>query len=109
MKKIGKLVADRDFFGQTLALNFRGESQLKTVRGGLVSIFVAVLTFWQSLALLQQIYQQTDPVISTYEVHERPEEGVSLKEMKQMFSAKIYDFNSGDETLDPRAGSFVAG
>ena len=68
MAGLKEKVVDIDIFGPVIGLNFRGRSRFKTLRGGLLTILLNVVAFYQSMNLLMQLYTQEDPKISVHEV-----------------------------------------
>ena len=59
-----------DLFGEPVRVNFRGETEFRTARGGVLSLLTMVLTLFASLQLLQSLIHQTDPTISVYEIYD---------------------------------------
>ena len=72
------------------------------MRGGCITVLVYILTLWQSLALVTQLVEQTDPTIASYDVPYDPVEPVNLLQGRQVFIIQ------GLQELDPRVGKLVA-
>ena len=79
--KLGQLIANMDAFGAPIQLNFRGKTNFQTKRGGLISIIIYSLTFWQIWIQATKLYTQEDPNISTWETSYLADTPVTLPEM----------------------------
>ena len=45
-RRLGKRIADMDAFGAPIKLNFRGDQNFKTKRGGIITCLIFTCTFW---------------------------------------------------------------
>ena len=77
---VSNMVVDLDAFGQPITLNFDGKDTFKTGQGGILSIIIYSLFFWQSWELVRQLYSQEDPSRANYDIGFRAEELMDLTE-----------------------------
>ena len=78
MELFSNALTNVDAFGSKISLNFGGSDSHKTMRGGCITVLVYIITLWQSLALVTQLVEQTEPTIATYDVPYDPVEPVNL-------------------------------
>ena len=71
MAKFGAFIRSHDAFGQSIGLNYRGESHYKTLGGGLLSLAfkLAMLSFLVAQSIM--VFNFEDPKITSYEVYEQ--------------------------------------
>ena len=107
--KIIEKVRGCDVNGARVSLNFKGETEHKTLCGGFASLLLKALILgffcMQSIA----VWHFNDPIISSYQVLEDRglmEEPIKLKD----YSVNFYFYFLGPDMLpkqiDPRLGSF---
>ena len=55
------------------------------MRGGCITLLIYMITLWQSLALITQLVEQTDPIVATYDVPYDPIEPAHMLKGRQVF------------------------
>ena len=106
-KTLGHAITSMDAFGAPISLTFKGKTSFKTMRGGILTVIIYFLMFWQIRTQVDQLYTQSDPITSAYETSYLPETPTTLPDMKQLMTMR---FHKGvlEEELDPRAIKFSA-
>ena len=97
-----------DTFGPTISLNFKGDEQFQTLRGGLLTIVVYVFSIWQLIAIVTQLVTQEEPTVASYRIYETADKSVLLSEHNQAVQIHFRGPLSGEvknAQLDPRAGN----
>ena len=102
MERFSIALTSVDAFARKISLNFGGNDSHKTLRGGFITVLVYMITLWQSLALVSQLVNQTEPTISTYDVPYNPVEPVDLLQGRQVYII------AGLDKIDPRVGKLTA-
>ena len=78
-RRLGKRIADMDAFGAPIKLNFRGDQNFKTKRGGIITCLIFTCTFWLVWIQLTQFYTLEDPNYSAYETSWLADKPVNLQ------------------------------
>ena len=109
-RNISHAITSMDAFGAPISLTFKGKTSFQTMRGGILTVIIYFLMFWQIWTQVNQLYTQTDPITSAYETSYVPSEVINLPEQKQQVTLGIKDnaTNSWIKELDPRAIKLIA-
>ena len=98
-----------DRFGSSVSFNIDGESQTKTLGGGVATLLIEMLILCFFCKQLIAVVNDEDPQISSYRIAEdrlRMEEQLDFAE----YHTKFYFFWSGSDNapvqFEPRFGSF---
>ena len=108
-RSLGNAITSLDAFGAPISLTFNGKTSFQTTRGGILTVIIYFLTFWQIWTQVSQLYTQTDPITSAYETSYVPETSVNLPNLKQLITLGFRDVrkNKWINELDPRAIRFL--
>ena len=100
-----QFISNMDAFGSTINLNFRGKERFQTMRGGILTILIYIMTIWQMSIRALLFYQQVDPKISTYETSYLADQPLNLLEYNQQIRFAINNNGEYSKSFDPRAGT----
>ena len=70
MKNLTKKFTNIDNFGENISINYKGNSEYKTVLGAiftlLLYVFITIITFWGII----EVFEYQDPQISQYTLYD---------------------------------------
>ena len=104
LKHVQEFILDRDIYGPTVELVFKGNNRFRSMRGGLIALFCQILVVFQFIAPITQFITRENPFVSTYKLISKPEGSFKMADSKQVIALQ---FNNGDENLaelDPTYG-----
>ena len=70
----GKFLRNRDSFGHTIQLVYKGQGTYNSVIGGVLTLLVQVLTLVMIIQAMQDLFLMKDPMITNFEKHLTKEE-----------------------------------
>ena len=68
LKLVQKFILDRDIYGPTVELVFKGKNRFRSMRGGLIALICQILVVFQFIAPITQFITRENPFISTYKL-----------------------------------------